>query len=158
VRNGGDLAARGQMLVAATMAGAAFSNAQVGLIHAIAHVIGARHGVHHGVANAVVMPHAMRFNNSAVADRYRMVAEAMGLDVRGMSDEAAGIAAADAVAAFAKGVGLPSLFRELGVPESDLEACAEAAMEDGSIVYNAVALNGPSEVLGVLRAAWRGDA
>ena len=55
--------------------------------------------------------------------------------------------------------GLPTATREsrsLGVPESDLQACAEAAMEDGSIVYNAVTVNGPDEVLGVLRAAWRG--
>jgi aldehyde dehydrogenase (NAD+) len=158
VSHGSDLAARGQMLVAATMAGAAFSNAQVGLIHAIAHVVGGRHGVHHGVANAVVMPHAMRFNNSVISDRYRMVAEAMSVDVRGMSDEASGLAAADAVAAFAREVGLPTSFRELGVPERDLEACAKAAMEDGSIVYNAVTVNGPDEVLGVLRAAWRGTA
>ena len=112
--------------------------------------------MHHGVANAVVMPYAMRFNNSAVADRHRLVAEAMGVDVRGMSDEAAGLAAADAVAAFAREVGLPASFRELGVPEADLQACAEAAMEDGSIVYNAVTVNGADEVLGVLRAAWRG--
>jgi alcohol dehydrogenase class IV len=156
VSHGSDLVARGQMLVAATMAGAAFSNAQVGLIHAIAHVVGGRHGVHHGVANAVVMPYAMRFNNPAIAGRHRMIAEAMNVDVRGMSDEAAGLAAADAVAVFAREVGLPASFRELGVPESDLQACAEAAMEDGSIVYNAVTVNGPDEVLGVLRAAWRG--
>ncbi len=158
LKDGSDLAARGQLLAAATLGGAAFSNAQVGMVHAIAHVVGGRHRVHHGVANAVLMPHVMRYNNAAVADRHRMVAEAMGLDVRGMSDEAAGLAAADAVAAFARGAGLPASLRELAVPEEDLTACAEMAMYDGSIVYNAVAVKDPAEVLKVLRAAWRGTA
>lgn len=156
VRDGADLAARGQMLAAATLGGAAFSNAQVGMVHAIAHVVGGRHGVHHGAANAVLMPHVMRHNNPAVADRHRAVAEAMGLDVRALGDVDAGRAAADAVASFAKSVGLPGSLAELGVPESDLAACAEAAMSDGSIVYNAVPVTDPVEVLAVLRAAWRG--
>ena len=84
VRAGTDIVARGQMLAAATLGGAAFSNAQVGMVHAIAHVLGGRHGVHHGVANAVLLPHVMRHNNPAVADRHRAVAEAMGLDVRAL--------------------------------------------------------------------------
>jgi alcohol dehydrogenase class IV len=67
VSNGADVNARGQMLIAACLAGAAFSNAQVGMVHAIAHTLGARHGVHHGTANAVVMPYVMRFNNADVA-------------------------------------------------------------------------------------------
>jgi alcohol dehydrogenase len=156
VRNGADILARGQMLIAATLGGAAFSNAQVGLIHAIAHVIGARHNVHHGVANAIAMPHVMRFNNDRIADRNRLVADAMGADVRGMSDEEAGIAAADAVESFCREVALPRSFREVGVPESDLEKCAEMTMFDGSIVYNAKPISDPAEVLTVLRAAWAG--
>jgi len=156
VSNGNDLVARGQMLIAATLAGAAFSNAQVGLIHAIAHVIGARHGVHHGTANAIAMPYVMRFNNDTVAGRYRLVAEAMGVDLRGMSDEAAGLEAAAAVRDFGRRVGLPSSFREVGVPEADLAACAEAAMSDGAIVYNARPIVDPADVLTVLKAAWSG--
>jgi alcohol dehydrogenase class IV len=156
VRSGVDLAARGQMLVAATLGGAAFSNAQVGLVHAIAHVVGARHGVHHGIANAVAMPHVMRFNNAAVADRHRMIAEAMGVETRGLSDEAAGLKAADAVSAFVRDLGLPAGFRELGVPEEDLPACAEFVMSDGSVVYNGREVTEPAEVLPVLRAAWAG--
>ncbi len=158
VKNGRDMSARGQMLAAATLGGAAFSNAQVGLVHAIAHVVGARHGVHHGTANAIAMPHVMRFNNDAVASRYRMVAEAMGVDVRGLSDEAAGLRAADAVRDLVRASGLPGSFRASGVPESDLPACAEAALSDGAIVYNAKPMTDPAEVLAVLRKAWAGDA
>jgi aldehyde dehydrogenase (NAD+) len=157
LRNGRDMAARGQMLAAATLGGAAFSNAQVGLVHAIAHVVGARHGVHHGTANAIAMPHVMRFNNDAVAARYRMVAEAMGVDVRGLSDEAGGLRAAAAVRDFVRAAGLPGSFRAAGVPESDLPACAEAVLSDGAIVYNAKPMTDPLEVLAVLRKAWAGD-
>jgi alcohol dehydrogenase class IV len=156
VKDGANMVARGQMLIAATLAGAAFSNAQVGLLHAIAHVVGARHGIHHGTANAIAMPHVVRFNNDVVADRHRLAAEAMGVDVRGMSDEAAGLAAADAMSAFVAEVGLPRTFREAGVPAEDLPACAEAAMSDGAIVYNAKPVLDPAQVLGVLRAAWSG--
>jgi alcohol dehydrogenase class IV len=154
VKNGSDLAARGQVLIAATLGGAAFSNAQVGLIHAISHVVGARHGVHHGTANAIAMPHVVRFNNDTVADRFRLVADALGADVRGVSDEAAGLAAADAISRLVCDVGLPSRLRDVGVPQEDLPACAEAALSDGSIVYNAKPVSDPAEVLGVLKAAW----
>ncbi len=156
VKSGGDVCARGQMLIAASLAGAAFSNAQVGLLHAIAHVVGARHGVHHGTAIAIAMPHVVRYNNDVVPDRHRMVAEAMGVDVRGMSDAAAGIKAAQSLSAFVGEVGLPLTFREAGVPESDLAACAEAAMSDGAIVYNAKPVLDSRDVLRVLTAAWSG--
>ena len=158
MKNGADIAARGQMLIAATLGGAAFSNAQVGLMHAIAHVVGARHGVHHGLANSIVMAHVIRFNNDVVADRHRLIAEAFGVDVRGCSDDAAGLSLAAALTEFQRQVGLPLSFREAGVPESDLEACAEAALSDGSIVYNAKPVSDPAEVLSVLKAAWRGPA
>jgi len=59
------------------------------------------------------------------------------------------------VAALAREVGLPGSFRELGVPESDIAACAEMAMSDGSIVYNAVAVTDPADARAVLRAAWQ---
>src|SRR5207245_10529231 len=98
VGDGQDRVARGQMLLAANIAGEAFNATGVGLVHAMAHVVGARHGVHHGTANAICLPHVMRFNNDELAARYRDVAVALGVDVRGRSDEDAGRAAADAVA------------------------------------------------------------
>jgi alcohol dehydrogenase class IV len=157
VKAGTDLSARGQMLVAATLAGAAFSNAQVGLVHAIAHTVGARHDVHHGLANAVAMPYVMRFNNTDVAEEQAAIATALGLDVRGMAAEQAGLAAADAVVALNLELGLPQTLREAGVPEEDLELCAQAALSDGAIIYNGRPVFEADEVLGVLRKAWAGD-
>src|SRR5207244_4692184 len=121
VENGADKVARGQMLLAANIAGMAFNSTGVGLVHAMAHVIGARHGVHHGTANAICLPHVMRFNADELGARYRDIGQVLGVATRGLSDEAAGLAAADAVAALNTRVGLPARLRDVNVPEADLD-------------------------------------
>jgi len=78
------------------------------------------------------------------------------VDVHSVSDEAAGRKAAEAVSAFIAEVGLPSSFRETGVPEDDLEACAEMTLSDGAIVQNPKPVTDSADVLGVLKAAWSG--
>ncbi|MEK6606290.1 MAG: iron-containing alcohol dehydrogenase [Myxococcota bacterium] len=147
LKDGGDLVARGQMLLASNLAGAAMSNSGVGLVHAIAHVVGARHGVHHGAANAIALPHVIRWNadEPALAPRYADVAAALG---------ARGGDAADASKALLARCGLPSRYRDVGVPEADLAAIAQAAIGDGAIVYNGKFAAEASLVLGVLREAW----
>lgn len=154
VKNGNDITARGQMLIAANMAGAAFSNAQVGVVHALAHSVGARFNVPHGVANSILLPHCIKFNLPECPDRYAMVAEALGVDIRGKSDEKAGAEAADAVMALAKSVGLPLRLRDVKVPESGLETAANDAISDGAIVYNPRNAMDHELLLGILRQAW----
>src|SRR5262249_26131154 len=136
VAAGDDKVARGQMLLAANIAGMAFNSTGVGLVHAMAHVVGARHGVHHGTANAICLPHVIRFHGDELGVAYRDVAEALGVDARGLGDEMAGEAAAQAVAQLNARIGLPPRLRDVGVPEADLEACAEGSLSDGAIVYN----------------------
>ena len=148
-----DLAARGQLLVAAAIAGTAFDNAQVGLVHAIAHTVGARHGVHHGLANAIALPHVIRFNASEAAEPYAELARAMGLTTT--TDDAAAVEAlAVGVQELTRASGLPVRYRDVGVPEADLPALAEATISDASIVYNPRMAMDPALVLEVLRAAW----
>ena len=154
VENGQDELARGQLLLAANIAGQAFNAAGVGLVHAMAHVIGARHGVHHGTANAICLPHVMRFNNDELCGRYRVVGEAMGLDLRNLSDEDAGKKTADAVAELNARTKLPTRLRDVKVPESDLGSCAEASLTDGAIVYNGKFAQDAELVLGVYREAY----
>ncbi len=151
---GDDLIARGQQQIAATMAGIAFGNAQLGLVHAMAHSIGALFGVPHGVANGLLLPHVMVFNMEECADRYALVARAMDLDVRGLSDEEAGTAAAEAIWELTRKTGLPQKLREVGVPEEGLVEAAELSMSDGSIIYNPRMVTGMEEVLEVYRSAW----
>jgi alcohol dehydrogenase len=157
VDDGQDKLARGQMLIAANIAGVAFSSTGVGLVHAMAHVIGARHAVHHGTANAICLPHVMRFNNDELAARYRDVALALGVDARelaNLSDEAAGLAAADAVARLITRVKLPARLRDVKVPENDLDGCAEGSIADGAIVFNGKFAADKDLVLGVYREAY----
>ncbi|MBK8598138.1 MAG: iron-containing alcohol dehydrogenase [Holophagales bacterium] len=154
VADGKDLVARGQMLIASNMAGAAFSNAQVGLVHAIAHTVGARYGIHHGLANSIVMPHVVRFNAVEVAATYRPVAAALGVAVDGLSDEACAELVAERLAALAAKTGLPLTLSSQGVPESALEELAEATLADASIIYNGRTVLGAEELLEVYRAAF----
>ena len=146
--------ARGQMLVAANIAGLAFNSTGVGLVHAMAHVVGARHGVHHGTANAICLPHVIRFNADELGSCYRDVAEALGVDARDLGDEMAGEAAAQAVAHLSARVKLPPRLRDVGVPETDLAACAEASLSDGAIVYNGKFAADKELVLGVYKNAY----
>lgn len=154
VENGDDLFARGQQMIAATMAGIAFGNAQVGLAHAIAHSIGALFGVPHGLANGIVLPHVMLFNLEDCADRYALIARAMDLDVRGLDDLEAGRKAAEAVWQLTKTIGLTQKLRDAGVPEEGLAEAAELSMSDASIIYNPRMVIDAEEVLAVLKQAW----
>ncbi|HEX6835791.1 MAG TPA: iron-containing alcohol dehydrogenase [Polyangia bacterium] len=154
VAHSDDRVARGQMLIAANIAGMAVNASGVGLVHAMAHVIGARHGVHHGTGNAICLPHVIRFNADQLGNCYRAVAEALGVDARDFGDEMAGEAAAQAVAQLAARIGLPPRLRDVGVPEGDLAACAEASLADGAIASNGKFAADDKLVLGVYRNAY----
>ena len=86
VANGQDEKARGQLQVAATTAGWAFTIAQVGLAHAMAHTVGILHNVPHGAACGIVLPKVMRFNVDFAADKLTLVAQALGVNTIGMDD------------------------------------------------------------------------
>ncbi len=154
VENGDDLVARGQQQIAATMAGVAFSNAQVGLVHAMAHSVGALCGVPHGLANSILLPHVMKYNLDECPDRYAFVAEAMGVRERGMSDEEAAEAAINAVWELTKRMGVPQKLREVGVTEDVLPQAADMSLSDGSLVYNPKMIFEAEQVLEVYREAF----
>jgi alcohol dehydrogenase len=154
VENGDDLFARGQQQIAATMGGIAFGNAQIGLVHAMAHTVGGLFKVPHGLANSVLLPHVMMYNLDECPDRYALVAQGMGLDTNGMSDEEAGAAAADAVWELTKKMGVPQQLRDVGVPEDGLEEASEMCLYDGSVVYNPKPVFESEEVLEVYKKAW----
>ncbi len=154
VEKGDDLFARGQQLLASTMAGIAFGNAQVGLAHAMAHAVGGLFKVPHGLANSILLPYAMTYNMDECADRYALIARAMDLEVKGMSDEEAGEAAVNAIWELTKKMGVPQKLGEVGVPEEGLKDVADLALSDGSIVYNPKSIFDSEEILGVLKKAW----
>ncbi|MDD5712691.1 MAG: iron-containing alcohol dehydrogenase [Smithellaceae bacterium] len=145
--NGSDITARGQMMLAATMAGWAFGNAMVGITHAMAHSIGAVARVPHGIANGILLADTMEFNIEDAAPNYSMVADAMGVKDRGMSDMDAAKAAVAAMRSFVKEIGHPLKLSEFGVKEADLVKAADLSMSDGSIVYNPRPVMDSSEIL-----------
>ncbi len=154
VENGRDMMARGQMLIAANMAGSAFSNAQVGMVHALAHSVGAIFGVHHGLANSILLPACLRYNADACGDVYLNVLSAMGIRAEGIQSDQAGDVVADKIMEFTKKLGLPQRLRDVGVPEAGLKDCSELALSDGAIVYNPKFIRDSAEVLKVYRQAW----
>ena len=122
--------ARNGMAVAQYIAGMAFSNVGLGVVHGMAHPLGAIFDVPHGVANALLLPIIMEFNAPAALDKYVDIAKAMNVYVPGMSKEASAKAAVDAVKALSIKVGIPQHLSEIGIKESDLDQLATSAMAD----------------------------
>src|SRR5882672_10865278 len=104
----------------------------LGLNTATCHHVGGLYNVPHGEANAILLPHTMRYNLDACADRQRLIAEAIGVATPRMSDAEAGLAAADAVDALCRALALPRTLREVDVPEDGLALIAAATLHDRS--------------------------
>lgn len=121
---------RNGMAVAQYIAGMAFSNVGLGLVHGMAHPMGSLFDVPHGVANALLLPTVMEYNMPECIDKYPRIAEAMGVDIKGLTPQEASQAAVDAVRALAIRVGIPQHLSDLGIKESDIPALAEQAIAD----------------------------
>ena len=128
--NDNSMEARNNMGVAQYVAGMSFSNVGLGIVHSMAHPLGAFYDTPHGVANAVLLPYVMEYNAPATGEKYRDIAAAMGVDTTGMDQETYRKAAVDAVRALSKDVGIPEKLHEIGVKEADLPALAESAFAD----------------------------
>ena len=128
-REGGDLKAREQMALASTYAGLAFTRANIGYVHAIAHQFGGKYHTPHGLANAIVLPHVLRFSAPAVRERLAQLALRARL---GTEDEDAPVLAAkflDGVEQLLRDLDIPehlAALREADIPALARSACAEA--------------------------------
>ena len=122
--------ARNGMAVAQYIAGMAFSNVGLGLVHGMAHPMGSLFDVPHGVANALLLPTVMEFNMPCCIDKYAAIARAMGVDTFAMTPEESAKAACEAVKALSLKVGIPQHLSELGISETDIPRLAQQALED----------------------------
>ena len=112
------------------VAGMGFSNVGLGIVHSMAHSLGAVYDTPHGVANAILLPTVMEYNAPCTGDKYRHIAEAMG--VKGTADmtiEEARKAAIDAVRQLSIDVGIPQDLKAI-VKEEDLDFLSESAYAD----------------------------
>jgi len=126
----------------------------LGLNTATCHHVGGLYNVPHGEANAILLPHTMRYNLDACADRQRLIAEAIGVAKPSMSDADAGLAAADAVDGLCRALALPRTLREVDVPEDGLAAIAAATLHDRSLRTNPRPIVDAGPIMEVLRAAY----
>ena len=130
VENGGDMDARNGMAVAQYIAGMGFSNVGLGLVHGMAHPLGAYYDIPHGVANAMLLPVVMQYNMESSIGKYADIAAALGVDTEGMDEKQKAQAAVDAVKALAVMVGIPEKLSALGVKEEGIPALAKSALAD----------------------------
>lgn len=131
-----DLRAREAMATASLQAGLAFTNALLGATHAISHQIGGALDLPHGLLNAILMPHVMRFNAETHPERYVEVARGLGVDVEGLSATAAADAAVERVESLAGALDVPGGLREVGVQPADFDRFARTALRDAYIATN----------------------
>lgn len=128
---GGDSAAAERMALAQYVAGMGYSNVGLGLVHGMAHPLGAFFGAPHGVANGILLAPVMAFNKDFTGEKYRDIAAAFGVtEAYSLPLDAARAAAVDAVAALTRDLGNPTKLSEVGATAADLPALAEAAFED----------------------------
>ena len=112
------------------VAGMGFSNVGLGIVHSMAHPLGAVYDTPHGVANAIILPTVMEYNAPATGEKYRDIAKAMGVEgVDAMSLDEARKAAVDAVKQLSKDVGIPADLKDIVKPE-DVDFLAQSAYDD----------------------------
>jgi 4-hydroxybutyrate dehydrogenase len=130
VKEGSNLLARTDMMVAAMEGAMAFQKG-LGACHALAHALTPLSGVHHGLANAIVLPVVMEFNRPVSTARLARVALAMG-DTSNAREEVLAGNAVDRVRKLNATIGIPARLRDVGVQEKDLERIAQKAFQDAS--------------------------
>lgn len=121
---------RDGMALGQYVAGMGFSNVGLGIVHSMAHPLGAVYDTPHGVANAIILPTVMEYNAPATGEKYRDIAKAMGVEgVDAMSLDEARKAAVDAVKQLSKDVGIPADLKDIVKPE-DVDFLAQSAYDD----------------------------
>lgn len=112
------------------VAGMGFSNVGLGIVHSMAHSLGAVYDTPHGVGNAILLPTVMEYNAPCTGDKYKYIAKAMGVEgVEAMSQEEYRKAAVDAVKKLSRDVGIPADLKAI-VKEEDVRFLAESAYAD----------------------------
>ncbi|MBB4040650.1 alcohol dehydrogenase class IV [Microvirga flocculans] len=151
VRHGRDGEARSAMLLGSLLAGQAFANSPVAAVHALAYPIGGRFGVAHGLSNALVLPHVLRFNASACEAAYAELAPHAFPELEG---RATAMAFAGALASLCVKVGLPSRLRDVGIPHDAVPILAEDAMKQTRLLVNNPRPLTEKDARAIYEAAW----
>ncbi len=152
--NGSDREARSEMLIGAHLAALALSTTKMGLHHGLCHVLGGSAHVPHGVANSVILPHAMRFNLDVTAPQMVLAARSMGIDSTSQDAQAVAEVCVDSVYEFIRLLGLPQRLADVGVDEDDIPRLAQLALQSRAVQDNPKPITDAAQTETVLRAAW----
>lgn len=136
IDNPKDIQARSCMMQGSLLAGMAFSNASLGLVHAMAHSLGGLLNLPHGLCNAVLLEHVVAFNFPAAGERYRRIAKAMGLDVESMPLDECRDVLLQGIADLRKLAGITTTIGAMGIRREDIPRLATNAHNDPCIVTN----------------------
>ena len=154
VHNGSDLSARSDMLLGSMLAGQAFANSPVAAVHALAYPLGGHFHIPHGLSNALVLPHVLRFNAKAAPAVYAEIAPFAFPELAALGPQARAEAFCDALAALSLRCGLPGRMRDLEVPESMLPRLARDAMNQTRLLPNNPRPVSEADALEIYTRAW----
>ena len=149
-----DIDARAQVMAGAHLSGHVIANARVGLHHAICHGLGAIGGLSHGDANAIMLPHVMRYNGRAVAAELALLAEAMGCSGRAADVGQAADAAIAGVERLQRGAGVPTRLRDVGFDRGLSRRIAEKTLSDRGAYFNPIVAPPADDIEAIIEAAW----
>ena len=147
-----ELAHRYHLFEGSMLAGLVLARAGMGVHHGLCHVLGGRYNAPHGVLNAIMLPHAMRFNLPVAGPTYAQLAPVFGL--KAADSPRTGEAVCRAVTDFIRQFRLPQRLREIGIPKTDLPAVAADALQSQSVRRNPRPLRDARDALQILEAAW----
>ena len=151
VANGSDMEAREKMMLGCLIAGFGFSNANLGLVHGIAHTLSAHFHLAHGVANATVLPYVMEYNADSCPEKMVDLAKAIDLPVSGDLEKDKYLLSKELLK-MTKTVGIKTL-SELGVEEKDFEMIAEDVLKEPVLGFNPKQGVTKEDVIGILKKA-----
>ena len=155
VREGSNLAAREAMLLGAMLAGQAFANAPVAAVHALAYPLGGNYHIPHGLSNALVLPHVLRFNGPEAANLYAELTKII-LPTRSLPADPLQVTAilADYFLELAADLGLPTRLQQMNIDQKDLPMLAEQAMLQQRLLINNPRAMSLSDALSIYRQAF----
>ena len=153
-QDGTNLIARAEMLLGSHLAGLSLASVSMGLHHGLCHVLGGSAGVPHGMANAIILPHAIRFNADATAPQLIPAAEAMKVSENGSRPTGVIEALVEKIDELIHNMNLPQRLREVGVAESDLPRLAQLAFQNRTVQNNPKPITDVTQLESLLRGAW----
>lgn len=155
-QDGGNVEARTEMLIGAHLAGLSLASVSMGLHHGLCHVLGGTANVPHGIANSIILPHAIRFNADETVSQLLPAVEAMGISANGSNPVMAVEALAQKISELTRRMDLPQRLRDAGVDlrEADLPHLAEIAFQNRTVQNNPKPVHKPAQIETLLKNAW----